>query len=240
LAWACSSEPEEAERTRADFCDEWAEAACSSETVAACQAASRDDCRIAQEAYCLELVPDDFADDLADACLDAVSRAYADADLSGNELKTVLRLGAPCDGIIRGESGEGEACTTSRDCDGPAGYTCVRKGGSLAGTCRIPETVGAGRSCAEAQQVCEDGFFCNGRNCVEYLPVGSSCANHEECGDLGYCAAGTCTARLAVNAPCLEDTECRSGVCFTFGNGDRVCTDTLRLSRSEPHCDTLR
>lgn len=237
---ACSSDDPEPERTRADFCEAWADAACSERTVDACQADGVDDCRIAQQTFCLDLVPETFADDTADTCLKAVSDAYADADLNSEELRTVLRLGAPCDRLVRGPKDQGEVCTSSRDCDGPAGYSCVLKGAAVAGTCQVPESIGPGRSCAAAQQVCQTGFFCDAQNCVEYLDVGAACTNHEECGDLGYCAAGVCQERLGINSSCVDDIECRSGVCFTFGSGERVCTDTLRLSRSEPHCDTLR
>lgn len=238
---ACSSDEGESERTRADFCNEWAEAACSQPTVAACQAASAEDCRVSQASFCLNLVPDSFDDSRADECLRAVSRAYADADLSASELVTVLRLGEPCDRLVRGPRGAGETCETPADCDGPGGFTCVTKGNTAAGTCEIAEAVNAGLECTAAQHVCTDGFYCNGQNCIATLRAGAACQNQDQCGSENFCSVeGLCAERLAVNSPCTSDLQCLSGLCFTFGIDDQVCADNIRLSRSEPHCETLR
>lgn len=227
--------------TRASFCSRWAKAACTEQTVDACQASDAAACQNAQEDFCLDLVVGEFVDDQADACLTAVGRAYRDANLTNDELRAVLRLGPPCDRLLRGPKDAGESCSQDRDCDTPGGYKCVRKGDAAMGACEIPEEVGAGRSCEAAQQVCVEGFYCNGDNCIEYEDPGSPCTNQDQCGTTGYCGAeGTCVARLGVNAACTSDIECESGVCFTFGDGDQVCIETLRLSRSENHCDTLR
>src|SRR5688572_29251410 len=137
---ACS-EDEPAE-TREGFCNRWAQAACSDDVVSACQAADVDACRLSQEEFCLDLVPEDgFVDDRADACINAVRGAYSDADLTAAELETVLRLGAPCDSLVRGPRGVGESCTSRLDCDAPAGFDCVFKGSDDTGTCQEPVVV---------------------------------------------------------------------------------------------------
>jgi hypothetical protein len=209
--------------------------------VSACQATSAEACRLSQQAFCSSLVPATFSDSAADACLTAVGDAYADADLTGTELATVLELGPPCNRIVNGASKLGEACTTSRDCEGSAGYECVLKGEQTQGTCQKPEVVGAGLRCQAAQQVCMADFYCNGSNCIEAKLVGETCANDEECGSSGWCGPDNlCTARRAVNEPCADSKECLSELCFSFGSNDRVCVDRLRLSRSEPICLDLR
>jgi hypothetical protein len=237
LTFGCSSE-DEPERTRAEFCEDWAEAACSEETVSRCQAADSAACKLSQTSFCLDLVPEGFEDTTGDACLRAVRSAYADGDLSAAELRTVLRLDAPCDRLVRGPAGEGETCDSDQDCATPDGFVCVLKGGATAGTCQQPDEVQPGTSCAAAQQVCSEGFYCNGANCIAHLAAGAACTSNEECGPAARCLAGTCDARLTVRASCTSDDECISGVCFQFDDGQR-CTDRLPLSPSEPICDDL-
>lgn len=238
---ACGEDDEAPPETREQFCNRWAEAACSEDVVSACQAASADACRLAQEGFCLDLVPSGgFVPDQADACIDAVGNAYGDADLTASELNTVLRLGAPCDRLVRGPRGAAESCTSRLDCDAPAGYDCVFRGGAEAGTCQVPVDVEAGRDCSADNAVCPDGFYCDGENCVEGAEIGEDCARSEECRD-GYCGAGgTCTAALPVDAECTTDEECESGVCYAFSDAERVCTDRVRLSRTDPLCEEAR
>jgi hypothetical protein len=238
---ASCSASEEKPRTRETFCREWATQACSSAVVSACQAASAEACRLTQQAFCMNLVPSNFSDDKADACLAAVGDAYADADLTGSELDRVLELGVPCNSIVDGPAGLGESCANSRDCQGPAGYECVVKGGQTQGTCQIPEFVDAGLRCSAPQQVCKPGFYCNGSNCVEAKATRESCANDEECGPSGFCESdGLCAARQAVNSPCTASNQCLSDLCYSFASTDSTCVDRLRLSRSEPVCANLR
>jgi hypothetical protein len=227
-------------RTRSEFCVDWANAACSKETVSACQAADGAACRKSQESACLALVPDNFSDAMGDACITAVQNAYSDADLKGDELSTVLSLGGPCGLIIRGSKGPGESCSTHRDCDAPAGFACVRKPDQPNGTCQKPEVAEAGRNCAAAQKVCVSGFYCNGGNCIESKAAGETCTTHEECGTTGFCNdGGKCEVRAKVSAECTSDIQCSSGVCYEFEN-KKTCTDRIVLARSEPLCKDLR
>jgi hypothetical protein len=239
---ACSSDDGDEPDTPSRFCERWAAAACSSETVSACQAADLDDCRSSQAAFCLDQLPaSGFSGDSAGECIEAVEAAYEDADLTSDELATVLRLAAPCDGLVRGRSGEGEACSARRDCDAPAGFDCVFKAGSSEGTCQLPENVGPGQDCSAPNAVCDGGFYCNGDNCIAGERVGDPCNSTAQCGTNGYCGlTSVCEARRAVNSPCGFDEQCTTGLCYAFSSSEQVCTDRVRLSRSEPICADLR
>src|SRR5690242_14446502 len=99
---ACS-DAESAAENREDFCERWGAAACNDDVVSVCGATDAAACRLAQGRFCLDLVPETgFVDDRADACIDAVKAAYADSDLTAAELATVLRLGPPCDRLVKG------------------------------------------------------------------------------------------------------------------------------------------
>ena len=235
---ACGEDAKPA-RNRSQFCFDWAAAACSSEVVSVCQAEDADTCRDSQEDFCRDLVPEDFSDAMGDECIDAVKGAYKDGDLQDDELAIVLRLGPPCDQLLVGRGGEGDACVDNNDCDTSLLYACVHKA-DAEGTCQIPEIIGAGRKCNQDQQTCEEGFYCNGSNCIETKIEDADCATQEECGVDGFCSDdGKCVARLAVGDPCTADLQCEEGICYDF-EGEKVCTNRIRLSRSEPICDSLR
>lgn len=240
LLIGCSSEDEPAEQTREEFCREWASRACSSEVVSVCQAAEASDCRLSQEGFCQELLPDGFDDEHAERCLDAVGSAYSDADLTASELATVLQLGPPCDRLVRGPREEGDACQTNADCDTVGNYACVRKGSEGTGTCQVPRVVQPGLECGAPQESCTQGFYCNGDNCVVGKDAGDECSLQEECAAENYCTtSGVCAERLDLGEDCEADHECLSGICFVFGS-ERTCVDRIRLSPSEPLCDHLR
>jgi hypothetical protein len=239
---ACSSSDDDEPKTPESFCARWARAACSPEVVSACQAANESDCQESQAAFCLNALPAGaFSGARAAQCIEAVEAAYADADITSDELHTVLRFAAPCDQLVRGIRAEGEACGSRDDCDAPDGFDCVFKGDETTGTCQLPQMIGAGRDCSAANAVCEPGFYCNGENCIAGESVGDPCTYHAQCGPEGYCGlTSVCQARAGVGSPCGFDEQCASGVCYRFSATEQVCTDRLRLSRSEPICEDLR
>jgi hypothetical protein len=239
-AFACKGDDEKKPRTREEFCRDWAQAACSEDTVSACQASDAESCRQSQEDYCRKLVPVDFSDEKGQACIDAVKKAYEDADLQGSELATVLSLGGACDKLIQGDTDEGDDCDSNHDCDAPGGFVCVRHADKPEGTCQIPETVDGGRDCSGARKICENGFYCNGDNCIEAKDASDDCTIQEECGETAFCSnAGKCEERHSVGAVCTSDIECDDGVCYEF-DGKKTCTDRIRLGRAEPLCDELK
>jgi hypothetical protein len=233
LAFACGSD-DEPPMSRNDFCVSWAKRACSEESVSACQAPNVEACQDSQLEACLDLVPNNFIDDHADECLRAVESAYRDGDLTANELKIVLDLGAPCNQLVRGEGETDDGCDADQDCDASQDLECVK------GTCQVREEVGAGFECDQPQQVCEEGFFCNGDNCIATQDEDEDCASTDECDSTLFCNADeVCEARGEVRDPCGADEQCVSGLCLDF-DGQSECVDRIRLARSEPLCDTLR
>ncbi len=237
---ACSSD-EASPDTPSKFCEQWAAAACSAEVVSACQAGDVNDCQASQIAFCLELIPaTGFSGARAAQCTDAVESAYSDADLTASELETVLRLAAPCDQLVRGPRTRDEVCSARLDCDAPAGFDCVFKDDDSTGTCQVPTRVGPGLDCSAASAVCETGFYCNGENCIAGQDIGEACVAHRECGSAGFCSSGLCAERFDVDLACTNDEQCTSGLCYQFSATEQVCTDRLRLSRTEPICEDLR
>jgi hypothetical protein len=233
-------EDEPGPRTRAEFCRDFAAAACNEEVVSVCQAADAEACRQAQEDFCLTIAPDTFAGERSQECIDAVAGAYADGDLTGDELVTVRLLADPCDELSRGPRADGQSCTVRDDCNSAAGFDCVVKADRTTGTCEMPESVGPGEDCEADQQVCTTGFFCNGENCISARDAGDPCMHHEECGEEGFCDVdGTCATRFDIGDPCDDDAQCIAGICYDF-DGERVCTNRIVLTRSEPICADLR
>lgn len=238
--FGCSGEDEDKLPTREEFCRAWGEAACSKETVSRCQARNAEACHLSQQQFCLSLVPSSFSGERSDQCLVAVGKAYQDGDLSSGELRTVLRLDEPCHLLVRGPKQQGQSCSEIDDCNAAGGFECVKKAGEFVGACEIPEVVDPGLACDAPQQVCTDGFFCNGDNCIGAKDVGDPCTNHDECGASAYCSnAGQCVERSGVDTNCTADFECESGVCYAFMS-EQVCIDRLTLGRSEPICADLR
>lgn len=235
---ACSSSDDKS-RTREEFCADWAKAACTKDTVAACQAATAEACHLKQQAFCLGLVPADFSDARGDACIKAVGAAYADADLTQAELSTVLELGPPCNAIVKGVKDVGEECENDRDCDGTQGASCVFHGGATSGTCQVPQEVGPGQKCTALAQTCGEGFYCDGSNCIAAKEVGDDCSTSYECGSTGMCSGSACVAKLAVGSTCTDASECASGICYDV-NGTKKCTALIRLSPAESICENLR
>jgi len=236
---ACKEEEEPEPRTREVFCRDWAAAACNEEVVSVCQAADVEACREAQEDYCRSIAPERFSGARSDMCIEAVGQAYSDADLTESELRTVRLLDAPCHQLSVGTRGEGQSCMVRDDCETAAGFDCVMKSDRATGTCEIPEVVDPGEDCEADQQVCTEGFFCNGENCIAARDPGDPCTHHEECDD-GFCDAdGTCVEGLAIDDSCEDDAQCAEGICYDFGD-ERVCTDRVVLSRNDPICGDLR
>ena len=234
---ACGKD-EAGSRTRQEFCDDWGRAACSDETVSRCQATSSEACASTQTKFCLSLVPADFVDGNADACIDAVEAAYKDGDLRDEELITVLRLGSPCDTLVRGPKEENGSCTETAQCDAAGGYECVFKNAEPDGSCQIPVKQGPGADCSQPEDICEEGFYCNGENCIALKLADKACEVSRQCEAGLFCdtTSDSCKARFAVGRECGKDSECASGFCYDFEGADMACVDRIVLTRAEPVC----
>lgn len=224
----------------ADFCEQWAKAACTDAVISACQASDEKECQNTQTEFCRGLAPEELASAGREECIAAVGSAYRDADLRGDELALVLRFGGVCARTVVGPSAKDDDCVSSSDCDLARGYSCVLKADSGKGTCQIADEVDPGRDCRAAEKSCGEGFFCDGQHCVEMLVAGDACTIHAQCGEAGFCdGSGKCAQRRAVNDSCQEDLECARGICSELA-GEKVCTDRVVLSRADPLCANLR
>jgi len=231
------------------FCEAWAESACQDEVLSACQAAEQADCLSTQSDFCRGILPENYSSEHAGECLKAVKSAYEDADLTAEELAIVIKLAAPCDQLSKGSSTDGETCRTNDDCDTADGFSCIAKLGAATGVCAKPEEVGAGEACDGPAQVCAEGYFCTGENCVVYKKTGAACEGDYQCKPTDHCVidaaadpvAGTCELRAKVSAACAKDDDCQSHYCVVAsGETEGLCASLIRLSQHEPLCENLR
>lgn len=250
LGCSADEEPPDPLARRAGFCEAWGKAACQKDVVTACDSASVEDCVATQSSFCLDLIPAGYASDRAETCLSAVKAAYRDANLTAAEIQVVRYLAAPCDQLSGGIREEGESCASAEECDTASGVFCIKKLGASRGSCEKPEEVPPGDACDGAAQICEDGYFCNGENCVAYKKAGASCEGQYQCLPEDQCLTtvdadgaetSACTARLELNEVCASDADCQSGYCYlAAGATEGECASMIRLSRSEPLCDDLQ
>lgn len=249
LPLGCKVEKDETDplATRTGFCDAWATDACQAKVVENCNANSATDCKATQSDFCLGIIPETYVSTHAAACLAKVKAAYADASLTSDELAVVLRLADPCDKLSKGNAAVGDSCEKNDDCNTAGGVTCVIKLGGNSGTCAKPEVVKGGDPCDHSDQVCDDGLYCDGDNCLAYKKTGRACNGDYECVPEDHCvvaegaSASSCQPRLALNDTCTTDDECASGYCAMLPD-DKMgeCASTIVLSRLEPLCLNLR
>lgn len=245
LVAACSSSKSRsgnAYGTEEQFCQAWGKAACNSSVVSACAAASVESCVEKQATFCLGLVPPNYASKNAKTCIDKVKAAYSDAKLTADEMLIVRDLGAPCDKLNKGPKQLGESCVASDECDSLQDLVCIIKPGSD-GSCQVPKEVGGGFSCKAPDEVCAEGFYCNGSNCIAKAGDGEACSEEVPCLDdfqcLGATGATTCVAKGDTAASCTDDAQCKSGVCAKPASGPGKCVDSVVLTPTDPVCQSL-
>lgn len=208
-------------RTESGFCTEWARAVCGANVVTACEYADGvDGCRDFQLGYCLNLVPSGYSSAHAQDCINAAKTAFSDATITAEEASEVLNLGGNCSRLVDGGVAEGDPCSSDFDCNMVEENRCVIKPGNVEGTCHVPEPVGGGGRCDDAAAVCDDGFYCDGRNCVVVLEGDEPCVNDAECGSAALCVVGgdgigLCTPKLESQGECMADNECVSSFCVS-------------------------
>jgi hypothetical protein len=234
-------------KTTVAFCNEWAVAACNEEVVSACGADSEESCIESQAAACIDLIPFGYDPKNAQACLDAVADAYEDADLTSEELELVLQLAAPCDQLIKGPVGEGEVCDATTDCNTLEGLKCIIKSGDDNGTCEVPDEVQGGFSCKGADEVCVEGFYCDGTNCLAQKALDDECAFDTECAPSLLCEVpageqtGTCVERKETGDDCSVNEECQSHLCAKPREAATgICVNRVRLTAESAFCEDLR
>jgi len=244
--------------TVSGFCQAWAEFACNEQVVDLCGGGDDiDACQRTQAEFCKDIVPSEGYDPkYAKECLRAVELAYKKTGLDAEQLLVVRQLAGECSRLTRGSRLEDESCSKDTDCDTISGFVCVTRPGA-GGTCQIPTEVGAGKSCRNPAAVCEEGFYCDGRNCIEKLPEGDTCIDTQECaadlrcerassgaggeGGASSDEPGTCVPRITrFDVPCEENDDCVSGYCEQNGSAKGECISSLKFSRHEPICEDLR
>lgn len=248
---ACSAEKEGPKAppspydTAAGFCEKWAEAACNDDVVSACSGGGADveACQDSQQAFCAQLVTESrYTDSKADAeaCVDAVKAAYADGVLSAEEAETVLRLRNDCETISSGSGAEGASCQSDADCSTRDGLACVVPLGEATGTCYVPVEQGGGFECTGADQVCAEGFYCNGEICQRRKVDGEVCSDTLPCLESLQCFGSVCRPKAPVSSACSSDEECASGLCAKGSSETGLCSAQIILSATEPTCQNLR
>jgi hypothetical protein len=248
-AFGCSSaDVVDPNATVSGFCENWANAACSSSVVLACSGADKvdaeltDDCVISQRKFCEDdLLPaKGYSSQKASECLSAVKAAYSDARLTAAEIATVRHRGGACNHLIKGPRSKGESCGSNDDCDTVQDYLCVFKSGE--GSCQIPALVPNGTSCAEPDAACNAGFYCDAENCVQSKAVGKACDADYECQTGLACDPDTskCTARVSAEN-CTQDSDCTTEVCdIPSGLSTGRCVSAITLASSTGICEDLR
>jgi hypothetical protein len=251
LAGACSgakagTDPVDPLETRSGFCERWGKSACSAEVVDRCLAADATVCAESQTVFCETILPGSgYSKQFAQVCLNAVKAAYADAELTREEHDTVIDLGPPCDKLIEGPGQVGDACSgKDSDCNTLEDLKCVARPGET-GTCQVPTIVGGGRSCRQLHETCEEGFFCNGENCIERLGEGSLCSASAPCAEDLKCegpdGAQTCVPKAELGGPCGNENDCVTGLCAKApGAVSGVCDNKIILTSADPLCENLR
>ncbi len=229
--------------TVTDLCAEWAKRACNDTVVAACAAPDAAACQAAQSAACEDLHPSfEYSSEGAKECLDAVEAAYADGRLTSVERAIVQTRGAPCDLVEPGDGEKDSICQEDGDCNKAADLSCVRRAGQRNGTCQVAETVKGGFPCTEPHQMCEEGFYCDGSNCIARVPTaGAACAPTKPCASSLKCEGPmdmqTCEPKLANGQTCAADLDCQSGLCLMPA---ARCTQEIILSPSEAICSDFQ
>lgn len=235
-----STTPQQTETT---FCTDWATAACNSKVVTACAAADVDGCVAKQSAFCIANLPPHYDSTNAAACIAAVKTAYSDAQLTSEELKVVRDLGAPCDELNKGPSGEGETCSNNDDCNTLEHLRCIVKPDAAFGTCQVPVEVGGGFACTQPNETCAAGFYCDGSNCLARKGAGATCNELAPCLEdfscLGDPGAAICQEKGDNTDACIEDGACKSDICAKNAAGGGKCVDQVVLAPTELICADL-
>jgi hypothetical protein len=221
-----------------NFCEARASAECSNAVVLACDVQDPSTCVTDRQQLCLMSVPAGtvYNPSAGEGCVDAVTNAYADAEITMAESQAIE---AACLPVFNGPGVKGAACQIDTDCQVGAMLHCVLAPSSTQGTCQIPQIVMGGYSCALPDEQCIDGFHCGTTaNCDVDGALGQACDANDPCGVTLACgAAGTCVSKSLNGTTCTADDQCLNGICNGAGNGVAgLCVSEITLSPTEPFC----
>ncbi len=220
--------------TSQGICAQWAAAACNDDVVRACNGSSGTtaECVGDQQDFCLEvLVGDDFDRELAQDCIDAVEKAYADGEITADErLEVILLEKGPCaETLASGTPGAGGA------------------GGAGGESPPAPKLAGA--RCNPMADVCVDTAYCDPEVdvCVLKAAEGEICCVIDPmflepacesglpevpCTPGTFCSDGICVALGRTDDPCVDDEQCASNY---FCGSDGLC---LQLGEDSDRCES--
>ncbi|MBW2454564.1 MAG: hypothetical protein JRI68_08640 [Deltaproteobacteria bacterium] len=217
------------------FCKAVAEAVCNSNVVSACYGSSDatlpDDTQSCVEQYSRQVNcnPGSFPYDPAGAegCIAAMTAAYADGAINQTDVENIANACLP---VFSSGGAAGSTCDIDSDCDGTASLRCVIKGGE--GTCQVPEEITPGQTCGEAQQVCEEGYYCGSDDaCIVRPGVAGDCSEIKPCVETALCLDGVCFAKTDNGGTCTVSSECLGGFCvLATGATDGSCGAQYTLS----------
>lgn len=202
----------------ASFCTGRAEAECNDTIVETCAAASKDDCIAKRVSVCEDTIatPAEQADLTYDsrqgeACVNEVSRAYADAKVTSAEERSISEA---CSLVFSGPGKEGSTCTADIDCRQSDGLRCVVHVGSTLPADPSPGSGGAGSgggaATAGAAGAETDGAETGGA-------AGAGTGGAETGGAAVVTSEGTCQTPKAVqgggscsaaDAQCIDGYHC--------------------------------
>jgi hypothetical protein len=227
------------------YCTARAQAECSQTAITNCASPSSDACVATREAKCNGASPTDrtYRADQAEACVNAVAAAYADAIIEPSEVDDMNKA---CGVLFQQDSGTaGVACAVDTDCKLSDGFACVLHADAttqtIKGTCESPTPAAAGDSCSAADAQCADGLYCDtGSHCVKQGVAGDPCSAIQPCGKGLACDATSnkCVSKAATGSACTSDADCADGICDKGANP--VCVAKLILSPNEPACADFR
>lgn len=145
----------------------------------------------------------------------------------------------PCDRVLIGLAGEGQACRFSVECKD--GLACEGYSVGVDGTCRKPPKVGAActgqrfssilnEAVAEKHHpACTGDAWCDGKTCQPHVASGKPCPGPLACGGGQSCVVGRCGKLGGAGAPCTTPSDCtlNSWCDHSADAGIGVCADKL-------------
>jgi hypothetical protein len=173
-----------------------------------------------------------------DACATQSTAAYEGCDWVG---PTNVSLPSACDGILRGNIGEGKRCRSSLECQD--GMRCVGLGPTDTGVCRKPSAVGFPCSLAVdtlgavtrqdnlERQHPECAGYCLQRRCRDFVAVHGACKTNAECGAGKVCLGGSCEegeapgeGKSCAKTACAAGLLCEKGTCIARKKSGATCS----------------
>lgn len=192
--------------TTVGICERWAAGACNEDVVRDCNGSSGtvEQCVDDQAAFCADkLVGEGFDRDLALTCIETVTAAYEDREITAEERREVILVTAgPCaDLAASGVAGGGE-------------------GGQGGGGANPPEPKEGGDDCDPSTDVCVATHYCDPavNICRSKAAAGEICCTNDPQFLLPTCGPDT------EEKPCTPGTFCgEEGLCVALGTTDAAC-----------------